>query len=158
MPTREIKSRSIPRTEIKSISTTTQNQVNLDAHTITKWFSARTQKTKSVPISHTEIKSISKTHTTKSISSVHWNKVKFDLPHWNQVNFAHLHKNQVNFDVHTKPKRCLANIEKPIQFQPPTQKPSQSIPTLKTIGSRPAHKDQVNFDHTHKNKLHRSPN
>ena len=73
-------------------------------------------KTKSFPIPHTEINSISSTHTTKSISSVYWNQVKF-CPDWIQVTFANLHKNQVKFDAHTK-----------------------------TSDFRPAHKTQVNFD------------
>ena len=49
---------------------------------------------------------ISTTHTTKSISSPHWNQVKFDLAHWDHVdlNFDHHHKNHVNFHARAKNK------------------------------------------------------
>ena len=41
----------------------TINQVNFIAHTGTKWFSARTQKIKSIPIPHTEIVSNTLSHS-----------------------------------------------------------------------------------------------
>ena len=59
----------------------------------------------------------------------------FGPPQCNQVNINHPDENQVNVDAHTKTKRFVARIQKPSQFRPPpppTQKPSQTIITLKT--------------------------
>ena len=47
-------------------------------------------------------------------------------------------------DVHTKTKWFSAHIQQPSKFGPPTQKPSQSISTLKTGRFRSAQKKKVN--------------
>ena len=67
-----------------------KNQDNFDPDTKTKYFSTPAQnQVSSDP--YTEIKPISTTHTTKSISFLRWNQVKFHPPDWDQVNFNHPH-------------------------------------------------------------------
>ena len=106
-----------------------KNQVIIHVHTKNKSFSASISS-----------KLVSTTHTTpKSISSLHWNQVKFD-PHWDQVNFDH-HKNQVSFHAHTKNREISTHTQKHGQFWPPhknhidfgrqTKTKSMSIPQTK---------------------------
>ena len=130
-------------------------------------------------------KSTSTTHTTKPISSLHWNQVKFDPLHWNEVNMDHPHKNQVNFHAHHKNKWFSASIQATSQFLPPTQpnqfhpyteirsssirhtekKPistitknkSISMLTLKTSDFQSAHKSKVDFDPHTKSQFQYSP-
>ena len=120
----QMKSISMPRHE---------NLIYFDPTTTTKYFSIPTQK-------------------PSQFRSRNWYQVKFNPPHWNQVNSYHPYKNEVKFDAHTKNKWFSARIQKPSKFRPPTQKPSQSIPALKTSHFRPAHKNQVNFDPNIKTK------
>ena len=96
---------------------------------------------------YTEMKTISTPHTTTKLnSSPLWNQDKFHPPHWNEVDFDHPHKNQVKFDSHNKTIWFPARRQNPSQFRPPTQKPSRSIPTLKTSHFRPANQNQFNVD------------
>ena len=139
----------------------TQKPSPFDAHSKTNQFSVGARKIKSFPIHDTEINLTPTTHTTTFISSVHWNQVKFDPPHGNQVNSAHLHKNQANFDAYTKAKWFAVRIHttKSIwsQSRPPTQKLSQSIPTVKTNDFPHAHKHLVNFDPHAKSQVNFRP-
>ena len=96
---------------------------------------------------------------TKLISIQTLKPSHFRPPHKNQTNCdpyteiklssIPLNWNQVNFDAHTKTKRFAARIQNPSQLRLPTQKPSQSITTLKnkSISAR-----RVNFDRPNKKK------
>ena len=48
-------------------------------------------------------------------------------------------------------------MQKTGQFRPPTQKSSQSIPTLETSHFRPSYENQVNFHHPQKKQVNQSP-
>ena len=96
---------------------------------------------------YTEMKSTSTTHTTtKLFSSPNRNLVRFHRLYWNQVNFVHPYKTWVIFDTYTKTKWFPVRIPKRRQFRLPTEKPCQSIPTLKTSHFRPAHNNKVRLD------------
>ena len=105
-----------PITEIKPISM--PRLINRGNFDANKSFFDRHSKTMSTSIPYTQIKSISTTHTkTKSISM-----------------------------LTLENKWLPAPIYKETKFRPPTQVPSQSIPTLNTSHCRPTCNIQVNFD------------
>ena len=126
------------------------------------------------------MKSISTSHTTKSISSVHWNQVKFDPPtetkpisptvtktkstsmltlklsnfrpaYQNQIDFDHPHKNQANQSLHLK-QMIVGPRTKNNSILTIRTEPSQSIPTLKTNEFGPDTKTKSNSIPTLKTK------
>ena len=116
-----------------------KNRVNLDPDTKSKSFSIHTLKTSWFRSLYSN--QVIWDHPHNQINIIPTLKSsQIPPPHLNQVNFDHPHKNQVKFDARTKTKWFLARIQNPRQFRPPTQKPSPSIPTLKTRHFRPANK------------------
>ena len=122
----------------------TKMQVNLHAHTQSKWFSPRVQKPSQFrpPTQqpnqfhpYTEITSNSTPHTEY------------------QVNLDHPHKNQVNFNAHTKNKWFSARIQVTSQFLPPAQEPSQFHPYTEIRSSSIPHTEIKSISTTTKNKF-----
>ena len=126
----------MPRHNDQLISILTLKRVVFDRYT----------KSTSMPTHHTEMKSFSTTHTTKSISCLCSNQVKFDPPHWDQADFGHRHNNQVNFHDHTKEKKISTRAQKQGQFWSRTKTALISVLTLKPSQFLLFIQNQVNFD------------
>ena len=107
-------------------------------HNQTTFITRIRMRIKSSSIPHSEIKSTSTTPTTKSISSVDWNKFNFDPAHWNQLNFNYQNINEVNFDPHPKPS----------DFRPTYKNESISITRKETKTIDPQNKIKSFSAHT----------
>ena len=136
-----------PSQKIKSISMLTRKPSDLWPSYKHQHISTTHTKTKPID-AHTKTYFIPtlKLTTQKLVSSLRWNKVNFDRPHRNQINFDHPRKKTSQFPCSHENQVICGPHTTASPFRPPTQKPSQSIPTLKASHLRPGHKKHVNFD------------